>query len=369
MNHRYLGHLIQTARQQKHIQKKHLCAGICELAMLKKIEEGKPEAEEEVIHRLLVRLGISGWEENSEAGRMIEYAYSLFFVYGFPELSGYLSEHPELKNSVFALDYELLWNVLHQGSALNEKFEDFMDERQLSVQQLLKNDPESAYATHPAALYQYLDAKRLYHNRREQKALERFHDAYALASLEGSIHLMLRCKVHLGKLYSRMLDAENMKANYDVARRIARALHDEKTIGWISYHEASVQIELCNYEEAYRYFRNLNNPSVMEVYKRAMLCEKLNRKEELAEALGILENTPHLSPTQQLLFGCIRYRHQKQNYLDDEEYEAMMSECYERMRKHYPKEYLLSFLPDYLTLLEHLNKTKEAELLREHYFA
>jgi len=39
------------------------------------------------------------------------------------------------------------------------------------------------------------------------------------------------------------------------------------------------------------------------------------------------------------------------------------------MRKHYPKEYLLSFLPDYLTLLEHLNKTKEAELLREHYFA
>lgn len=367
MNNRYLGYLIQKGRQQKRLQRKHLCEGICDFSILKKVETGKFQGDESIVFRLLNRLEIPGAEEDSELFHMTEYAYSLFFIYSFPELSGYLSEHPQIKDSVFAMDYELLWNVLHQGKPLPEEMESFMDKRQLSAQFLLKNNPEAAAQEYPAALYHYFSAQNAYRAHHYEKAEKHFAETYSVASLEGSIVLMLRAKTALGKTYARLLDAEKMKASYDVAKRIAGALKDEKTAGWISYHEASVQIELGYYAEAYRYFRNLNNPSVTEIYKMAVLAEKMNRKEDWKEALERLENTAHLSPTQKLLTACLRFRYDDPDYLKDREYSKTMEECYERLRKHYPREYLLSFLPDYLDLLDHTNRKKEADLLRSHY--
>ncbi|MBR2685174.1 MAG: hypothetical protein IKE59_03895 [Erysipelotrichaceae bacterium] len=367
MNYRYLGYRIQTGRQKKRVQRKVLCEGICDFAMLKKIEAGKMQTDDDIILRLLKRLEINGAEEDSTLKEQAEAAYSLFFLYHFPELSGYLADHPEIRDSVYALDYELLWNVLHQGKALSEEMESYMDKRQLSVQYLLKNDPEAAAQEHPAALYHYLSARMAYKAHRYEEAKDRFAQTYAIAAIEGSILLMLRAKTSLGKVYARLMDADNMKASYDVARRIAKALNDEKTVGWINYHEASVQIELGNYAEAYRYFRSLQDPSVMEVYKMAVLAEKMNRKDDLKEALKRLEEIPHPSPTQKVLFATLRYRYDHTNYWKKEEYQNMMEESYERLRRHYPREYLLSFLPDYLDLLEKTDRKKEAEELRSHY--
>ena len=147
---------------------------------------------------------------------------------------------------------------------------------------------------------------------------------------------MMNCRVYLGNCCSDSGDLERMRQHYAVAQRLALALSDQDILSTIRYNEAATKIECGDFAAAYAYFAALEKPGALALHKKAVCCEALGRRDEalatLARAEAMLPEDEAHAPERQML-ALVRYRVETPDYLRDERYGKLLTDCFALLRR------------------------------------
>ena len=312
------GLLIRRERLARAWSQEGLCRGICGTSYLSKIEQGKAAASEEILALLLARLGLS-WtndEDGALRARTEACMEALFsgdastFDAAFARLR---AQESTLLCSPCAADYLLLraFSCKKDGERhpLDTEFVPFLDQRQLALQRVLEGRHEEAALLYPAAVIRLWQGAHLYARGRYAAATEALRAAYDAAAAEGYAHIMMSCRVVL-------------------------ALGDQDILSTIRYNEAATKIECGDFAAAYAYFAALEEPDAMSLHKLAVCCEALGRRDEalaaLARAEAMLPEDEAHAPERQML---VRYRVETPDYLRDERYGTLLTDCFALLRR------------------------------------
>lgn len=343
----YQGYLIYRNRIQLNWSQAGLCKGICTVSYLSKIETGKAMPSEEVLHLLMDRLGLkSDKETEREAAELAGQGWELL-------LDG---RHAKLNELLQGKDIDryraapawLDLSLLSAEMPLDTAFEPCMDTRQLALQRILQGRADEAMRLMPNA-YTFLSLGIAdYNTGNYSAAVDHLQTAYDLAGRDGAARIMLEAKLFLGSAYCNRQDLPNMERHYQVGRRLAEDLQDQKALQAIGYNTAAAWIEAGRYEDAYTWFSKQGQPTLMSLHKLAISCEKTGRREEAlcalkqAEDMGV--NEPEDSLTLQLL-RLVRYRLEHPDYLSRDEYGMLLSDSFDRIRKELPSGFAIFHLP------------------------
>lgn len=350
------GLLIRRERLARDWSQKGLCQGICTVSYLSKIEQGKAEPSEEVLSLLLGRLGVT-WHTGETARRAQDLAEDLFDAFCSLDraqeevLMEELAAHrDDYVNSSAMLDLMLLEHLCANTPCPElEDFVSVMDERQRALWLLLCDRPEEAFQLLPLPITCALAGYGDYMAGRYPLAQERLQRAFDQAAEECRPHLMLFCRLILGNCCSDLNDYPATLRHYTAARRLAQALGDEGALRDIGYNLAATQMQVGRFEEAWRYFAALAEPSMMDLHKLAICCEALGRREEALDALDRAETSfcPAVPSREQAEQMCrvVRYRLDHPDYLRDPAYGAMLTDCFARLRQGLPQGYAAFHLP------------------------
>lgn len=127
-----------------------------------------------------------------------------------------------------------------------------------------------------------------------------------------------------------------MRQHYAVAQRLALALGDQDILSTIRYNEAATKIECGDFAAAYAYFAALEKPDALALHKKAVCCEALGRRDEalaaLARAEALLPEDEAHAPERQML-ALVRYRVETPDYLRDERYGKLLTDCFALLRR------------------------------------
>ena len=280
----YQGYVIYRERVRRNWSQAGLCRGICTVSYLSKIESGKAEPSEEILRLFLERLELkSDPEMEREAAALAERGWELLFSGRNAQLSGLLGETDlERARAVPAwLDLALLC----AKKPLDAELEPCMDTRQLALQRILQGRSAEAARLMPNAYTHLTSGIAGYNAGNYSAAVDALQTAYDLAGREGAARLMLEAKLFLGNAYCNMQDLPNMERHYRVAKRLAEDLQDREAMQAIGYNTASAWIEAGRCEDAYAWFSRQEQPTLMELHKQAICCEKTGRREEALEKL------------------------------------------------------------------------------------
>ena len=337
------GLLIRRERLARMWSQEGLCRGICGTSYLSKIEQGKAEASEEILALLFARLGLSWTEDETLRAQTEACAEALFagnmaaFAAAFAPLR---ARERALLCSPCAPDYLLLRSLAAKTDGerrpLDAEFLPFLNRRQLALQRVLEERYEEAALLYPAPAIRLWQGSQLYALGRYTAATEVLRAAYDAAAAEGYAHLMMSCRVYLGNCCSDSGDLEQMRQHYAVARRLAEALGDGETLSTIRYNTAATKIECGDFAAAYAYFAALEEPGALALHKLAVCCEALGRRDEALAALSRAEALLHSGeahePERQML-ALVRYRLEHPDFLHDERYGAMLTDCFALLRR------------------------------------
>ena len=339
------GLLIRRERLAHAWSQEGLCRGICGTSYLSKIEQGKAAASEEILALLLARLGLSWTNDEDGALRAktevcMEALFSgdaSAFDAAFARLR---AQESTLLCSPCAADYLLLraFSCKKDGERhpLDTEFVPFLDQRQLALQRVLEGRHEEAALLYPAAAIRLWQGAHLYARGRYAAATEALRAAYDAAAAEGYAHVMMSCRVYLGNCCSDSGDLERMRQHYAVAQRLALALGDRDILSTIRYNEAATKIECGDFAAAYAYFAALEKPDALALHKKAVCCEALGRRDEalaaLARAEALLPEDEAHAPERQML-ALVRYRVETPDYLRDERYGTLLTDCFALLRR------------------------------------
>ena len=350
------GLLIRRERLARDWSQKGLCQGICTVSYLSKIEQGKAEPSEEVLALLLKRLGVV-WHAGETAQRAQTLAEELFDAFCSMDtareeaLRAELTAHyDDYVNSSAMLDLMLLEHLCANTPCPElSYFAPVMEERQRALWLLLCDRPEEAFQLLPLPITCALAGYGDYMAGRYPLAQERLQRAFDQAAEECRPHLMLFCRLILGNCCSDLNDYPATLRHYTAARRLAQALGDEGALRDIGYNLAATQMQVGRFEEAWRYFAALPEPSMMDLHKLAICCEALGRREEALAALDRAETSfcPAVPSREQAEQMCrvVRYRLNHPDYLRDPAYGAMLTDCFARLRQGLPQGYAAFHLP------------------------
>ena len=368
------GQLIARARMEMGWSQEGLCRGICAVSYLSKIESGRAEPSEEILGMLLSRLGIQ-WspEIEREAKELTDMALELLFSACFEELKKVFDEKDteRYRATACAAELELLSGIARgRRMPLPEATEKCMSVSALGLQRILQGRAEEAAALLGNAYACFEAGTAAYYRGEYVRAMEHLNTAYFMASEDGSVKLMLLCKLFLGASCSNRRDAEGMERHYRAARRIARALGDGESIEQMNYNIAATAIECGNYEEAYAYFSNVKDPELMSLHKLAVCCEKTGRRSEAFAALKRAEGMESDYPPTELalsLCALVRYRLEHGDYLRRSEYGKMLLSTFERCRRELSAGYACFHLPWVLEWYKSNRQYKKALDLMEEF--
>lgn len=127
-----------------------------------------------------------------------------------------------------------------------------------------------------------------------------------------------------------------MQQHYAVAQRLAEALGDQKILSTIRYNDAATKIKCGDFAAAYAYFAALEEPDAMSLHKLAVCCEALGRWDEaltaLARAEAMLPEGEAHAPERQML-ALVRCRLETPDYLHDERYGELLTNCFALLRR------------------------------------
>lgn len=346
MNQKLQGILIRRQRQALGWSQANLCAGICAISHLSKIEQGKAEGSSEVVELLLARLGIA-WRQDEafvrETGNWLEGWYErLFTGEDVSPMARELEARREaLCSSPFFLDWLLLtWVVTGEAPEEPEEFVPAMDDRQHNLylclteqfQELLRAADQS-YFLLKAGLQLYCCGKYANAVSCLQRGMER-------ACQEGSLPVQLECCIGLGNCYSALKQPEQTQEHFTAAIRMARSLGRQDDVQAISYNLAVAEMNDGQTELALRHF--LENPweEGMYYHKLALCYERLGRKEEALEVLERAETAPlgelpgdPAVVREVFLQMCslVRFRLEDPNYLKNQRYGESLMSCVQRL--------------------------------------
>lgn len=350
------GLIIRRERMAKSWSQDGLCAGICAVSYLSKIEKGKAGASREILALLMQRLEIV-WHGGEEAARAAELAERLYeaalSMDGRVEIA-LLTELDQNReayvNGPSMLDLLLLERLLDRESTDFDLayFESAMDNRQRGVWLILSGRFEDAVRLWPTP-YAYAAAGAAdYAAGRYAQAQERLARAFELASEECLAFVMLHCRLLLGNCYSDLNDFDAMLRHYRAAERLAAALGDGDALKDIRYNIAATEMQFGRYEQACEYLRTVDKPQAMLLHKLAICLEKLDRKDEALNALERAASAPAEYPSREqadMMCGLVRYRLIHPGYLHDAAYGALLEECFARIRRELPNGYAAFHLP------------------------
>ncbi len=353
----YPGFVIKKERLEKNWSQEGLCKGICAVSYLSKIEQGKAEASEEILKALFERLGIDWITDEkilSEGRKFIEEWYDTAFSDDYEKLSVFAEKFKKdfsaLKNSPLATDALVLESFSSEEPLpVDERFEPFMDFRQLSVQRLLEGKFSEAEKLYPCALMYLRFGYACYEKGDNSSAIENLQKAFSLASEEGRARVMMLAKTFITNCYSNIGDIKSMERHGKIAKRLAAELGETALAETVDYNFAATKIETGDFSGAYDYFSNLENPSAPSLHKLAVCCEKLGKREEALSAIE-KEKSAKAESDEQKLFAdkaceLVEFRILNENYLSDQNYGKMLLDFFEKCRKEMPIGYAKFHLP------------------------
>ena len=373
------GLLIRNARLEKNWSQEGLCKGICSVPYLSKIEQGKAEPSEEIAGALFARLGFTAVLEkdfSAFAEKLRDNCLEAILSFDFDAAEKLLfaaeNEKERLLHCAFALDFMLLYELVNKnggGKPLLPAFEPYMNAEQLAFQRILLKKYDEAARLFPCAYTLCICGESAYAGGEALKATEMLQKAYDLAAEEGRAGIMLKSRTILGNCCSNSGNIPAMLRHYTVAKRLAATLGEENSLRDIDYNIASTQIEAGNYKEAYAYFSALKNPRLIDLHKLAICCEKLGRADEaraaIARAKAAACDYPP-EPLSQQICDIVAFRLDHPDYLQREEYGALLLACFRTMRRELPAGYASFHLPWVLEWYTANRRYKEAyELTRE----
>ena len=366
MNYRGLN--IYRTRIQRNWSQAGLCKGICTVSYLSKIETGKAEPSEEILQHLLDRLGLKPDQETErEAAELADQCWELL-------LDGRREKLTELLKNIDVEQYRAVpaWmdlTLLSFEAPLDAALEPCMDTRQLALQRILQGKAAEAARLLPNAFTFLSLGITDYNAGNDSAAVDHLQTAYELASRDGAARIMLEAKLFLGNTYCNRQDLLNMERHYQVGKRLAEDLQDERALRVMGYNTTSAWIEVGRYEDAYKWFSAQTSPTLMSLHKLAICCEKTGRREEALRALdraaGMDSAEVEHDLAQQLL-GLVRYRLEHPDYLSRDEYGSLLLDCFDRLQSELPFGYTAFHLPWVLEWYKATRQYKKAcELLEK----
>ena len=343
----YQGYLIYRNRIQLNWSQAGLCKGICTVSYLSKIETGKAVPSEEILQLLMDRLDLkSDKETEREAAELANQGWELLLDGRHTKLNELLQGRDIDRYRAVPAWLDL--SLLSSEMPLDTAFEPCMDTRQLALQRILQGRADEAMRLMPNA-YTFLSLGIAdYNTGNYSAAVDHLQTAYDMAGRDGAARIMLEAKLFLGSAYCNRQDLPNMERHYQVGKRLAEDLQDQKALQAIGYNTAATWIEAGRYEDAYTWFSEQKQPTLMSLHKLAICCEKTGRREEAlcalkqAEDMGV--NEPEHSLTLQLL-RLVRYRLEHPDYLSRDEYGMLLSDSFDRIRKELPSGFAIFHLP------------------------
>ena len=353
-NRLFAGAVIRGERLRRDWSQEGLCRGICTVSYLSKIEQGKAEGSPDVIRLLLERLEVPWYEdqETMEAGeKWVERCYEAVLS-GDPESHHTLApefdaQAPRLSSSPYGLDVEVLRGFVHPEQAMEDMgLEEYLDRRQLALWRVQQERYQEALDLYPCA-YTWLRAgmDRYVRGDSYTAAVECLSQAYQRASEQGYVRLMLLAKLYMGNCYCNQLHLEQMEEQYRVARRLAQALGDESILRSIAYNQASGYLECGEYQNAYAYFSTVDDPTVMDLHKLALCCEKLGLTQQALEALDQADGMDWDWELGRQMCHLVRYRLEYPDYLRHTEYGAQLLQVFQDCQTQLPIGYAAFHLP------------------------
>ncbi|MDO4573265.1 MAG: helix-turn-helix transcriptional regulator, partial [Clostridia bacterium] len=328
------GLLIRRERLRRSWSQEGLCAGLCSVSYLSKIEQGKARASGELLALLFSRLGLR-WDpagEGEAAERLGACRERLFsgndaaFCAAFDQLRPL---EDRLLGGRCALDYWLLKGFFAPETLpLDEEFEPFMEPVQLAMQRMLQRRHSEAVALYPAPFLRMLQGKYLYDCGQYGAAIEKLQTAYDAAAESGYAHIMLRSRLYMGNCHSDLGNDAQMQAHYIVAERLGEALGETEALESIRYNIAATDLQRGRVDAACAYFSGKPAPSALDLHKLAICFEKLGRTAEAASALDAAEQK--LDPDaagaalQRKMLSLVRFRLEQPDYLRQPAYGALL---------------------------------------------
>lgn len=345
MNYRGLN--IYRTRIQRNWSQAGLCKGICTVSYLSKIETGKAEPSEEILQHLLDRLGLKPDQETErKAAELADQCWELL-------LDGRREKLAERLKNIDVEQYRAVpaWmdlTLLSFEAPLDAALEPCMDTRQLALQRILQGKAAEAARLLPNAFTFLSLGITDYNAGNDSAAVDHLQTAYELASRDGAARIMLEAKLFLGNTYCNRQDLLNMERHYQVGKRLAEDLQDERALRVMGYNTASAWIEVGRYEDAYKWFSAQTSPTLMSLHKLAICCEKTGRT---AEALAALERAEAAEAAEQRseavekMLAVVRFRLAHPDYLHCDAYGALLLDCFACCRTRLPQGYAAFHLP------------------------
>ncbi|MDD6877017.1 MAG: helix-turn-helix transcriptional regulator [Clostridiaceae bacterium] len=351
------GAVIRRERLRRSWSQEGLCRGICVVSYLSKIEQGKTEASPEVLRLLFERLGVPWYDDRATldaAEALAERCYEAVLACDEPACAALRAEfagfEARMAASPHAPDAALLHGLLSRPQApADPVFEPFFDRRRLALQRMLQDRDEEAMRLYPCALFALTAGIRAYgQGENYAAALGQLSDACDMAAREGYVRILMLARLYMGSCYCNQADIESMNAQYRVAERIAGALGDAEVLHTIRYNTASACLETGRFDEAYRFFSAVEEPTVMELHKLAVCCEKLGRTAEALAALDRAEGKESVYPDTALahaMCALVRYRLSHPDYLGHPAYGDALLQVFGECRRTLPIGYAAFHLP------------------------
>lgn len=288
MNLLFPGAIIRRERIRRDWSQEGLCKGICAVSYLSKIEQGKTEASPEILRMLFARLELPWYDDEvtlAAAKSLVERCYEALFAGEEEALRLLGDEFFDREAHISNSPYALDAALLH--GILDKSYEPAVKEMEPFLDQ------------HQLALQRMMLG-------RHEEAVCLYPCAY--------IHLM----AGIGAYEQGRSDAITLEY-----------LH-------------------CAYDMAYAYFVQEEQPTMMDLHKLAICCEKSGRRAEAFEALDRAARMDVEYPDMQLsrqMCDLVRFRLEHGNYLQCPQYGEQLLHIFHKCRQEMPIGYAAFHLP------------------------
>lgn len=355
MNQRLKGIIIRRRRLEQNWSQATLCADICAVSYLSRIEQGQAGDSPEVLALLLERLGIT-WREDpafcQETAAWFDDCYDRLFSGEYIDnMKPRLEQHrEEYRYSPFFPDWLLFtWQLTGQRPEAVEEFLPAMDSRQKSLYLCLAKEFEELLHCSDRGYFLQEAGKHALWRGNYGAAVKYLQTGMERAFQEGSLMVIFSCCAHIGNCFSCLNQLEQAREYYSKAGRMARSLGSSEDMLIISYNLAATEFQLGLTEDALRHLLEHPWNEAMYYHKLALCYERLGQKKEAYAALeqarlAPLGTTPLETKTEdpkkiRAFFDqtcqLVRFRLDDPDYLKNPEYGKALCACIREMKKNY----------------------------------
>lgn len=343
------GAVLRMMRLERNWSQEQLCSGICTVSYLSKIEQGRVHPNPDLAEKLFLKLDIPlQITFNQDLENLCNQLYEMVFSDDTEGIEssksqGLLRQESMALNAHY-LDYLVLRAYCCRDiSLLPEDLRPFLMSKQQCLLKLLSEEAEDAMRIYPCALTAQRAGIQAYKAGNYTYAIQTLEQAYRSASIEGYAKIMAYSQFYIGNCHLETRNIQNMRKSYTIAKRLAVAIQDERLVKTIDYNTASAAAEHGDYEEAYTYFSNIEDLTVLDAHKLAICCEKTGRRVEALAMLSAVQEKA--TGVQKDMCDLVRYRLKNKDYLDHPEYGTLLIQTFRNIRSTMPIGFARFHLP------------------------